>query len=58
MAVQSGEEAGDEPPAAIVSTSDDPVDRAVFASDDPVGLPTAVGAGTEMERPGNSLMSL
>jgi hypothetical protein len=58
MAVQSGEEADDEPPAALVGTSDDPVDGAVFASDRIVGLSTAVGAGTEVERPRNSLISL
>ena len=50
VAVQSGEEADDEPPAAFVGTSDDPVDRLVLTSDGPVRFPTALGAGAAMDR--------
>jgi hypothetical protein len=58
MAVQSGEEAGDEPTAALVGTSDDPVDRLVLTSDRPIRFPTALGAGAAMGPPDIILMSL
>jgi hypothetical protein len=44
-----GEEAGDEPSAALVETSNKTVDRPVLMGDGPVRLPTAVGAGAAMD---------
>ena len=46
VAVQSGEESGDEPPAPLVRAGDDPVDRLVLTSDRPIRCLAAVGAGT------------
>src|SRR5271166_3889592 len=58
VAVQAGEEAGDEPPAALVGASDDPVDRLVLTSDLPIRFASALGAGAAMNRPDIFLMGL
>jgi hypothetical protein len=56
MAVESGEEAGNEPPAALVGTGEDPIDRPVLPSDGPVRFPTALRARASMDRQGILLM--
>jgi hypothetical protein len=50
MARESSEEAGDEAPAPLVGTGDDPIDCLVLTSDGPVRLPATVGARASMER--------
>jgi hypothetical protein len=50
MAVESGEEAGDEPAAALVGTGDDPMESPVLASDGPVRFLKALGARASMDR--------
>jgi hypothetical protein len=58
MAIQACEEAGDETPAALVGTSDDPIDRPVLTGDGPVRLPDALGARASMDRQDVLLMGL
>jgi hypothetical protein len=51
VAVLSGEESGDEPPAPLVRAGEDAVDRPVLAGDGPIRFPAAVSAGAVMDRP-------
>jgi 2-succinyl-5-enolpyruvyl-6-hydroxy-3-cyclohexene-1-carboxylate synthase len=58
VAVQSGAEADDKPPVALVGASDHPVNCLVFTSDRPIRLTAALGARTAMDRSDNVLMDV